>query len=330
MGRPESGYSMKVRSAMRLKSVPHEWVDRRLGNAKLFQEHAKVQLIPLVWRPDGTSVQDSTPILEELERDHPSPSLHPENPGLRFLSEIVEEYGDEWANKLMFHHRWGYPADQKHRSATLARGMFEGHPLRIFAPITARFIVRRMIPRMGFAGANANNAPLLVESFENLVAILEDHLADRAYLFGGRPAFGDFGLWGQMHQAYCDPTCGAHLRERGPAVVDWIERMLDPKCEGDFETLDSLEATLRPLFAKEIAPRFLAWEVANERSVEGGAEQTELTMDGRLYYQRTFKYPAQTFAILKRKGEAAQADTRAMAFLEETGCLAHLQATATG
>jgi hypothetical protein len=47
MGRPESGYSMKVRSAMRYKGVAHEWMDRCLRNEKLYQAHAKVQLIPL-------------------------------------------------------------------------------------------------------------------------------------------------------------------------------------------------------------------------------------------------------------------------------------------
>ena len=115
MGRPESGYSMKVRSAMRFKGIAHEWTARCLRNEKLFRDHAKVQLIPLVFRPDGTATQDSTPILEELERNHPEPSLHPQDPSLRFLSELIEEYGDEWVNKLMFRARWAEPPDQKNR-----------------------------------------------------------------------------------------------------------------------------------------------------------------------------------------------------------------------
>lgn len=325
LGRTESGYSMKVRSAMRYKGVAHEWIDRCLRSEKLFQAHARVQLIPLVFLPDGRAIQDSTPILEGLEKDHPTPSFHPTDPGLRFLSELLEEYGDEWANKLMFHHRWGYPADQKHRSGTLARGMLDGHPLRLFAPILARVLVRRMVPRMSYAGANENNAPILIESFAKLVAILEDHLRARPYLFGARPAFGDFGLWGQLYQAYIDPTCGAHLKKKGPAVVEWIERMLDPKHEGPFESLDALDTTLRPLFASEVAPRFLAWNAANTKALAAGEQQTELTMQGKLYYQRTFKYPTQTLSILKRKLEAAADDPKLMRFLEETGCRVHLE-----
>jgi len=325
LGRPESGYSMKVRSAIRYKGLPHEWLDRSYRTGKLFQAHAKVQLIPLVFLPDGRAVQDSTPILEQLEQAHPEPSLHPAAPGLRFLSELLEEYGDEWANKLMFHYRWGYVRDQKHRSRTLARGMLEGHPLRMFAPIVAPFVVRRMIPRMSFAGANANNAPILIESFESLVSMLEAHLSDRPYLFGGRPAFGDFGLWGQLHQASTDPTCGEHLQAHGPAVLAWIERMLDPRAQGEFEDLASLEPTLRPIFAREVGPRFLAWDAANHVAFGAGERRTELEMDGRRYYQKTFKYPAHTLEIVRSKFEAVAEDPDLIAFLADTHCLAHLQ-----
>ena len=328
LGRPESGYSLKVRSAMRYKGVPHEWIDRCLRNGRLFQKHAQVQLIPLVFLPDGTAVQDSTPILERLEETFPDPSLHPEDAGLRFLSEVIEEYGDEWANKLMFHYRWGYRPDQKHRSGTLARGMLEGHPLRVLAPLFAIFTVRRMVPRMAFAGANANNAPILIESFSNLVQMLEEHLQHRPYLFGHRPAFGDFGLWGQLYQAYMDPTCGAHLTERGPAVVAWLHRMLAPRPEGEFETLGSLAPTLRPLFAREVGPRFLAWDAANARAWDAGDEVTELTMDGRRYYQKTFRYPARTLTLLRGKLEPARQDHAAISFLDETGCLKHLETDA--
>ena len=324
MGRPESGYSLKVRSAMRWKGVPYEWIDRTRRNEKLFQAHAQVQLIPLVFRPDGSATQDSTPILDELEKTVPEPSFHPGDPALRFLSIVLEEYGDEWANKLMFHHRWGYPADQKARSATLARGMLEGSPLRIFAPLVARFVVRRMVPRMAFAGANTNNTPLLLESWTNLVEDLDAHLSIRPYLFGARPAYGDFGLWGQLHQAYLDPTCGRHLRETAPNVVAWLERMLEPKTEGDYEALPSLEPTLRPIFAREVGPRFLAWSVANERALAAGEAQTELEMDGRLYYQRTFKYPAMGLARLRKAFAAVSDDEALVGFLDKTTCLAHL------
>ena len=331
MGRPESGYSMKVLSALRYKGVPHQWMDR-FSHEKLYQAHAKVKLIPLLFLPDGSSMQDSTPILKLLEEQHTESSLHPGEPALRFLSELMEEYGDEWANKLMFHYRWGYPADQKRRSRTLAEGMVAGrcHPLLgkligpLVIPIVARLLVKRMVPRMAFAGANDNNKPILVESFTNLVEMLETHLQDRSYLFGERPAFGDFGLWGQICQAYIDPSCEAILKSKGPCVVKWIERMLEPKELGDFESLDSLAPTLQPLFAQEVGPLFLAWDAANSEAWKAGEQLTELTLNGQRYFQKTFKYPAHTFELLRHKFALYKDNQTLQSFLKKTGCLDYL------
>ena len=90
IGRPESGYSLKVRSTMRYKKIPHAWENRCLRNQRLFNKHATVQLIPLVFRPDGSAVQDSTPIIEELEASYPSPALHPEDPNPPVIRELVQ------------------------------------------------------------------------------------------------------------------------------------------------------------------------------------------------------------------------------------------------
>lgn len=328
VGRPESGYSVKVRSAFHFKGQPCEWLDR-FKNEKLYRQHAKVPLIPLLFLSDGTAMQDSTPILDMLESAHPEPSLHPEDPALRFLSELMEEYGDEWGNKLMFHYRWGYPADQRRRGRTLAQGIVEGKGFGwaswLATPIVTRAIINRMVPRMAFAGANANNAPILVESFAALVTMLENHLQHRPYLFGARPAYGDFGLWGQMWQAWIDPSGERILNERAPSVVDWIKRMQQPAVKGDFESLESLAPTLQPIYAREIGPRFLAWSNANAVAYAADKKITELEMDGRRYYQNTFKYPAGSLRILKDKFAVARDDARLVNFLDASNCLPHLE-----
>ena len=329
IGRPESGYSVKVRSALKYKNIDFKWLDR-FKNSKLYQKHAKVQLIPLMLLPDGSAMQDSTPILEYLEENHPSPSLYPSDPAVRFLSELMEEYGDEWGNKLMFYYRWTYPADQQRRGKSLAAGLIEGAGLGWLKPrllpLGKRWLIKRMVPRMAFAGANENNAPLLIESFANLVDMLDVHLAERPYLFGGRPAMGDFGLWGQVYQAWLDPSCEAILKERGPNVVKWIERMQDPTGEGEFESLSSLDSTLRPVFERELGPRFLAWSDANAKAWHLKESRTELEMDGRRYVQKTFKYPAGTLEILKDKFGEARNSQELLDFLESTGCLPYLAA----
>src|SRR5207245_829806 len=107
-----SPYSVKVRSYFRYKGIPHQWILRNAASQAEYEKHAKMPIIPLVVTPDGTGVQDSTPIIDQLEKLHPEPSIHPADPVARFISALIEEFGDEWGNKWMFHYRWARDVDR--------------------------------------------------------------------------------------------------------------------------------------------------------------------------------------------------------------------------
>ncbi|HEM47056.1 MAG TPA: glutathione S-transferase family protein, partial [Alphaproteobacteria bacterium] len=242
-GAEVSPYSVKVRSYFRYKDIPHEWIVRGPDNMETFQKYAKLPLIPLVVTPDDVGLQDSTPIIEKMEARFPEPSIHPDDPVARFVSVLLEEFGDEWGNKWMFHYRWAREADQwsaaRRIAATLAPGASDEQREGIAAGVRDR-----MIGRVWFVGSSEETAPLIEDSFVRGLELLEPHLAGRPYLFGARPAFGDFGLWGQLYNAWTDPTCGALIRDRAPSLVPWIERMLAPEAEGAFESWSSLSPTL--------------------------------------------------------------------------------------
>ncbi len=240
-----SPYSIKVRAYFRYKQIPHEWVTRSRENMAEFQQHAKLPLIPLVLRPDGGAMQDSTPIIEKMEELFPEPSIHPENPALGFLSALIEEYGDEWGNKSMFHYRWTYEADQESAARRIAADNAPGASDAELEGI-ARMIRGRMIPRLSFVGSSDETRDQLERSYRRQLSLLEQHLVGRPYLFGARPAFADFGLAPQIYEAGTDPTPAAILDTEAPGVRAWVERMLDPKNEGDFETWAALGSTLLP------------------------------------------------------------------------------------
>jgi glutathione S-transferase len=324
IGMEMSPYSLKVRSYLRYKDIPFEWVARNRTTEALFQKHAKVQLIPLVLFAGDDALQDSTPIIERLEAAHPEPSIHPTEPAARFISELLEEYGDEWCNKLMFQYRWGPREDARSAATRIADLMLSTYPLRAFRPLVVPFMIRRMVPRMAFAGANETNAPHLERSWFRTVELLEAHLTDRPYLFGARPAFGDFGIWGNLNQAYSDPTCGRHLKKHAPAVVRWIEAMSSPAAVGDFEPLEKLMPTLGPFIEEQVAGRFLPWSVANAKALEAGEPNTRLEFDGQRYEQKTFKYHAWSLGKLKEKLAAVAGDPMLQSVLEETGCAKYL------
>jgi glutathione S-transferase len=200
-----SPYSIKVRSYLRYKQLPHDWIVRSQANEDEFRGLAKLPLVPLLVMPDGSVLQDSTPIIERLEQVHPEPSIHPPGPVAAFVSALLEEYGDEWGNKPMFHYRWAYEPDQASAARRIAGEMMPGIDKATLAP-AVEMVRARMVPRLSFVGSSDATRPAIEGSFLRLASILEEHLAGRPYVFGGRPAFADFGLYPQIRQAATDPT----------------------------------------------------------------------------------------------------------------------------
>jgi glutathione S-transferase len=115
-----------------------------------------------------------------------------------------------------------------------------------------------MVDRVWFVGSNADNAPRIEAGFLEMLALLDKHLATRSYLFGGRPAFGDFGLWGQIYEMWTDPTAGALIGGGAPHVLDWIHHMLWPRDEGPFEAWTTLEPTMMPILT-QVGRLFMPW-----------------------------------------------------------------------
>ena len=319
IGSEESPYSVKVRSYFRYKGIAHEWTDRSEA-PELFAKHARLPLIPLVVTPDGTGIQDSTPIIEAMEARHPEPGIHPPETVARFVSMLIEDFGDEWGNKWMFHMRWWREVD---RLAVSRR--FAGRAPAEEREARAEEIRERMVPRVWFVGGNEITAPQIEQSLADALHILDPHLANRPYLFGARPAFGDFALWGQIYEAGRDPTAGA-LVKGAPNVLAWTERMLDPSSEGEFETWAALAPTLTPLLADQVAGMYLPWTVANAGALAAGEDEFDVALKGNRWTQKPQKYHARSLAALRAKYAEVADDATLDQVLTATGCKSYLAA----
>jgi len=318
IGAEESPYSVKVRAALRYKSLPYQWLTR-MQAAELFQKHARLPLIPLLVTPDGKGIQDSTPILETLEAQHPEPSIHPADPVCAFISYLLEEFADEWGNKWMFHYRWAREADQRacaRRLAALMQPDADEHAINK----AAEAIRERMVDRVWFVGSSPQTAQQIEESFKDSIDLLEAHLAVRPYLFGGRPSLADFGLWGQLYNAFRDPTPNEILRRRGPHVVEWIERMHEPSPLGPFESWHAVARTLRPLLSDQVAGLFLPWSQANARAIEAGQSEFSVRLLSGVWQQKPQKYHAHSLAALKERYAGWAANETLQQVLVQTGC----------
>ena len=318
-----SPYSVKVRSYFRYKGIPHRWIPRSLDAEGEYQKFSKLPLVPLVVTPNNEGIQDSTPIIEFVEARHPEPSIHPADPTTRFISALLEEFGDEWGNKWMFHYRWAREADILSAAGRIARSMMPAVDEAQLANGIA-MVRERMVPRVSFVGSNPQTAPQIEESFRDTLTILEPHFATRPYLFGGRPAFADFALWGQLYNAWTDPTPGAIINATTPNLLAWIHRMLWPRAEGDFESWSSLAPSLTPLLARQVGRLFMPWTVANAAAIAKGGEDFSVELGGRKWTQKPQKYHAKSLVALREKYQAV-ADKRALdVILGASGCLAGL------
>src|SRR5262249_42786679 len=104
-----SYFSAKPRPAMRYKHVPFEEI---LPTPDVYREIIRprtgLSQIPVLVTPEGDTVQDSSVILDELERRHPDPPLYPATPAQRMLGYVLELYTDEFLILSGVHYRWSY------------------------------------------------------------------------------------------------------------------------------------------------------------------------------------------------------------------------------
>jgi len=323
-GAEMSPYSVKVRSYFRYKAIPHQWILRNAESQAEYEKHAKLPIVPLVVTPQGTGIQDSTPIIDKMEMQFPRPSIHPEGVA-GFISELIEEFGDEWGNKWMFHFRWARDVDQICSAGRIAR-MRAPKASEAECGAFASQVRARMVDRVWFVGSNSRTAPQIEAGFKDMLTLLDRHLASRPYLFGGRPAYGDFGLWGQLYELWTDPTAGALIEGDAPCVLNWVHRMLWPRAEGAFEAWPELAQTLMPILEKQVGEKFMPWTIANEKALAEGKEEFSVKLGDEIWIQKPQRYHARSLSMLRAK-YAAMTDKAALdPILASTGCLEGLRA----
>jgi glutathione S-transferase len=324
-GAEMSPYSVKVRSYFRYKGIPHQWILRNAESGKDYAKYARLPIVPLVVTPQDIGIQDSTPIIDKMEMLFPQPSINPDDRVTNFISELIEEFGDEWGNKWMFHYRWTRDVDQVASAGRIARMRAPTASEDEHAAMVQQ-IRARMTERLWFVGSNEVTASQIEAGFKEMLALLERHLENRLYLFGGRPAYGDFGLWGQFYELWSDPTAGALIEGNAPHVLDWVHRMLWPRTERPFESWETLEPTLMPILTRQVGAQFMTWTAANEKSLAGAEDEFSVKLGDAVWVQKPQKYHARSLTMLRAKYAAVPDKAALDAILEAAGCLAGLRA----
>ena len=259
-----SPYTRKMRAVLRYRRIPFTWM---LRNSKWDDLPAPpVPIIPVIAYPneDGDGYDDvtvdSSPQIMRLEGEYSGRSVVPDDPALAFIDALIEDFGDEWVTKMMYHYRWAYEAD----IAKAGKLLPLGSDLQLDSDRAQQsydFITQRQISRRALVGSTDWNTPLIEDSYRRVLQIMQNRFARGDFMLGDRPGRGDFAIYGQLTQlVQFDPTSMAVAVDVAPKVVHWVDRMDDlswlpvdeagsdaDSANGEWSALDELDPATHEL-----------------------------------------------------------------------------------
>ncbi len=326
-----SPYTRKMRAVLRYRRIPYQWILRNSPWDDLAE--VPVAIIPVLALPDEhgeypSAMVDSSPQIMVLEEYHQGRSIVPTDPVVAFLDHLIEDYGDEWCTKMMFHYRWNRHYPEGIEMAAQLLPLMQGLQVPEATRQTmGRAFADRQMRRTALVGCTDENLPVIEASYQRLLELLDRHLTDHPFVLGQRPGRGDFGIFGQFTQLTgWDPGAVALAVERGPRCVVWTQWMDDMgwwEVDGDqgWFARDRLPDTIQALLA-ELGRTYAPFMVANADAVRSGADEVVVDIDGHPYRQAPFPYQEKCLRWVHDAYRALDGEDRTAveALLAGTGC----------
>ncbi len=331
-GATPSPYTQKMLSVFRYRHIPYTVHNGDIANkiAKLGVEVPKPVLLPTLLLKDAAgelvATTDSTPIIKRLENEFKERGIIPDDPALAFINYLLEDFGDEWVTKYMFHYRWYFEED-----ADIAGTILPLVDLAINTPneLHAQYkelIAKRQIDRLWVVGSNDETAELIDLSYKRFLKLMEEHLLVSPFLLGNKPSSSDFSFYGQLTQLVrFDPTPRKLAYEYSSRTVAWVD-ILEDLSGHDVEntswtSLEESPDTLKNIL-KEVGKMYVPALLANADALIKGAEIWEAEIDGAMWKQKTFNYQGKCLAWIKEEFDALNKDDklRVKEYLQGTGC----------
>lgn len=321
-----SPYSIKMRAVLRYRRLPFIW-DNRSEAREVAQKHGLPPVIPVLVMPDGAVMNDSTPLIHELERRHPGTrSIVPADAAQAFLATLIEDMADEWLTKCMFHYRWYYEADRRFGTHWVTADRAPGRITARTAEVAKAFHDRQ-VGRMALVGCTEATRPVIEESYARVLAAMEAGVPTQEYLFGTRPSLADFGLFGQLQILATDPTPAAIMRRDAPQMHTWLMRLDDASgVEGEWQSADATPSPTVFALLQLAGEVYLPFLKANAGAIDEGRDMLSLRLFGHEFVQAPFRYQAKCYRGHRSAYAALDPSVRARVdpVLDQTGCRAYL------
>jgi len=281
-GASVSYYTGKLECYLRYKGIPYE---RSSPYPRAKEIKARVGAIqhPVVERDDGRWMSDTTPMILQLESEYPGGGILPDDPIVRFVALLIEDYADEWLWRAAMHYRWSYQHDKSLLSQILADELTSHIRLPRFLRCYA--IKRRQY--RGFVvrdGVTEKTRGHVEAGYHRILTLMTLILGEREFLLGGRPSIADMGLMGPMLRHFGqDPTPAEIMRDSAPAVFEWLGRMWHARSDVNENTfLNAIPPDIEPLL-KEICETHLVQLEENAAAFSRGKSTFTMVVQGCRY-----------------------------------------------
>lgn len=305
-----SYYAGKLEAYLRYRGIPYELLPM-MDHAREIRAGAGAVQSPVVRLEDGRWMSDTTPMLAWFEAQREGPSIHPRDPGMRFVALLLEDHADEWLWRPAMHYRWSHRQDREHASGVLADEQLSGSWWPRFAK--RRAVARRQLS--GFVrgdGVSAATREHVERTAMAAFAHLDAILAERPFVLGERPTVADFGFFGPMFRHFSqDPTPAELMRQRAPRLHTWVARMWEARSQPDKAgILAEIDAPLAALL-RETCETHLVQLRENARAHTEGASRFAQEVQGCRYEDLPVsRYRVWCLEELRRHWNALDAPTR--------------------
>jgi glutathione S-transferase len=274
-----SYFSGKVRCYLQHKNIPFADTPVDLWTlTRAIKQRFGIPVMPVVVTPEGEWLQDSSAIIDHLELVFPDRPVVPASPVQRFAAHLLETWGDEWWTPIAMHTRWSFPENYALFEREAGQALLPRFPAFIRRIAVARVArqLRSYLPRVGIV---PEQFAIMDGWTVRVLDHLEAHFRANAYLLGGKPTIGDFGLIGPMYgHLGRDPWPRRELIAPRPHVRAWIDRMAQthPADIGQLPPEDAVPASLDPilrLIVGEFLPMAEAVNAETAKALAAAPEQ---------------------------------------------------------
>ncbi len=290
-------FTRKLEAAVTFYGAPFVRKPKTHDNRKEIEHRSGTHQVPVLQTPENWMIGDTTPLLMMLDNRYPARAMFPDGP-LGVLVHVVEEFLDEWVERVMVHYRWHYEESTRFAAERITRATMPGaNEAAIVETLQNAPIAewgKRACRATGTASEQQQQAA--EAEYKRILDAVDQQLRQTPYLLGMRPCAVDtIVLGGLRAHTYMDPTPKKTVSQY-PRIVEWCEQGAD-QWDGNGELAPFPESTpFAQMILSEMPTIYRPYILANAQAQANGDKAFVVTT-----YEEEVSYLSRPYPELSRQ-----------------------------